>query len=106
MKSYRNGPHFPDNFDHSEESEIAQRVYKVLAKELNYKPKDLSRETKLGGNLELDSVDYVDIMPFLEDEFNKSGLELYLDDFERMITIGDLIEHIEGKVGEIKTWEV
>ena len=100
MTSYKEGPHFPDIFDHKGESEIAQKVYRVLAKLWEYNPEDLSSETKFQRDFDLDSVDYIDAMSFLEDGFKESELVMYLDDFEKMITISDLIKHIEGKVGE------
>ena len=93
-------PHFPAIFNHSGESETAQRVYSILSNTLGYKPEDLERGTKLVDDLGMDSVDIVDIADSLEDGF-KNGLRVEYDDIEGMVTVGNIIDYVESKLNEL-----
>ncbi len=92
----------PVTYDHSKESETAQRVYKVLADmiDADCKPEDFSREMRLRSELNMDDLDYTEIMPALEDEF---GFEISGKDIEKvegMEMVGEIIDYAEGRLAE------
>lgn len=61
--------------------------------------KEVAAATALVGDLELDSLDLIEIGVDLEDAFD---IELADDEVARLRMVGDLVEHIAGKLGVVE----
>ena len=71
---------------------VFEKVAKIIAEELNADAQNLSMETRLVEDLGADSLDAVEIMFALEEEF---GLEIDDDAAQSIKTVGDLVKYIE-----------
>lgn len=71
---------------------IFEKVAKIIAEELNTNVESLSMETRLVEDLGADSLDAVEIMFALEEEF---GMEIEDDAAQAIKTVGDLVKYIE-----------
>ena len=71
---------------------VFEKVAKIIAEELNADAQNLSMETRLVEDLGADSLDAVEIMFALEEEF---GMEIEDDAAQAIKTIGDLVNYIE-----------
>ena len=71
---------------------VFEKVAKIIAEELNADAQNLSMETRLVDDLGADSLDAVEIMFALEEEF---GMEIEDDAAQAIKTIGDLVNYIE-----------
>lgn len=67
-----------------------ERIAKVLAQYRDMEESSITPETKFE-DLGLDSLDMVDLLMALEDEF---GVEIEAED--RLKTVNDLVEYIDG----------
>ncbi len=76
-----------------DESEILDWVTEVLRNEFEFSPADLSPTTHLIDDLELDSIDAVDMAVRLEE---KSGFRLSEDELKSIRTIQDVVDLIHG----------
>jgi acyl carrier protein len=76
-----------------DESEILDWVTEVLRNEFEFSPADLSPTTHLIDDLELDSIDAVDMAVRLEE---KSGFRLSEDELKSIQTIQDVVDLIHG----------
>lgn len=72
---------------------VFEKVKKLIAKELNAKAEDIQMETKLVDDLGADSLDAVEIMFSLEEEF---GIEIDDESAQNIKTVGDLVNYIEA----------
>ncbi|HSU79327.1 MAG TPA: acyl carrier protein [Candidatus Angelobacter sp.] len=73
--------------------DILVRVKKIVADRLDVDEADVKPEANFKEDLEADSLDVVELVMELEDEFN---LEISDDDAEKILTVGDVIEYIKG----------
>ena len=76
-----------------DESECLDWVTEVLRNEFEFSPADLSPTTHLIDDLELDSIDAVDMAVRLEE---KSGFRLSADELKSIQTIQDVVDLIHG----------
>ena len=72
---------------------IFDKVKAILAEQLDVEAETLSLETDIGKDLNADSLDVVEILMSLEDEFD---VEIPDEEIENIKTIGDLVEYIEN----------
>jgi acyl carrier protein len=72
--------------------DILARVKKIVADRLDVDEADVKPEANFKEDLEADSLDVVELVMELEDEFN---LEISDDDAEKILTVGDVIEYIK-----------
>jgi len=77
-------------------STIKERVLKVVTEELGVKADDCKDEATLSGDLGADSLDVVDVVMAIEEEF---GIEVPDDDAPILKTVGDIVGYVEGRVG-------
>lgn len=73
---------------------IRERVIKILEDASGYegvKPMDESK--RLVDDLNFDSLDMVETVMDLEDEFD---IRISNEDAEKWVTVGDVVKHIEG----------
>ena len=76
----------------SEENSIEDRIRTIIATELGVKPEQITPEAKFIEDLGADSLDTVELVMALEEEF---GNEIPDEDAEKLISVGDVIRFIE-----------
>ena len=76
----------------SEEKSIEDRIRTIIATELGVKPEQITNEAKFIEDLGADSLDTVELVMALEEEF---GNEIPDEDAEKLISVGDVVRFIE-----------
>ena len=76
----------------SEEKSIEDRIRTLIATELGVKPEQITPEAKFIEDLGADSLDTVELVMALEEEF---GNAIPDEDAEKLISVGDVIRFIE-----------
>lgn len=71
------------------------RIRQIIADKLGTTPNKVTPETKVGGELQDDSLDHIGIVIDLEDEFY---LEITDEDAEAWKTVADVIAYVDRKV--------
>lgn len=75
---------------------IFDKVKAIIAEQLGVEDVEkITNETSLMKDLEADSLDAVEIMMALEDEFE---IEIPDEDAEKFTNIGDIVKYVESKV--------
>ena len=69
------------------------KVVEIIIEELGVEDKEITMETSLMKDLEADSLDAVEIIMALEDEF---GIEIPDTEAENFKSIGDIVKYIEA----------
>ena len=77
--------------------EIFARIRKVLAEQLDVDPSKITMESDILHDFEADSLDVVDMIMTLEDEY---GIEVPDEAIENMHTVGDVVHFIEAHTSE------
>ena len=78
-------------------SEIAEKVTKIVVEQLGVSEDQVTPEAKFIEDLGADSLDQVDLVMALEEEF---GASIPDEAAEKLTTVGDAISYIEGKSQE------
>jgi acyl carrier protein len=79
------------------DQEVVGKVKKMVASQLGKSEEEISIESAFIEDLGADSLDLVELVMAMEDEF---GLEISDEDAERIVTVQDVINHIlERKKG-------
>ncbi|MFJ8234394.1 acyl carrier protein [Ureibacillus sp. NPDC094379] len=76
-------------------SAVLERVTKVVVDRLGVDESEVKPEASFREDLGADSLDVVELVMELEDEFD---MEISDEDAEKIATVGDAISYIEGKV--------
>jgi acyl carrier protein len=75
-----------------------EKIRKIIADELEIDDiESITMETSIMGDLEADSLDAVEVMMGIEDEFD---IEIPDEDAENFKNIGDIAKYVEEKIGE------
>lgn len=74
---------------------IAEKVKSVIAEQTKIKPENITKNAKFTTDLGLDSLDMVELVMELEDEW---GLEIPDEDAEKLTTVIKAIKYIEEKI--------
>ncbi len=74
---------------------VLERVTKVVVDRLGVDETEVKLEASFREDLGADSLDVVELVMELEDEFD---MEISDEDAEKIATVGDAIKYIEGKV--------
>jgi len=69
------------------------RVKEIIAKELEVDPKQLNPEAKFIEDLGADSLDIVELVMALEEEF---GLDIPDEDADKLKTVGDAMNYLKS----------
>jgi acyl carrier protein len=69
------------------------RVKEIIAKELEVEPKQLTPEAKFIEDLGADSLDIVELVMALEEEF---GIDIPDEDADKMKTVGDALNYLKS----------
>ena len=73
-------------------SDIEARVKKIIAEQLGVPEADVTNEKAFVADLGADSLDTVELVMALEDEF---GIEIPDDAAESIVTVGDAVKYID-----------
>ncbi|MCZ2258818.1 acyl carrier protein [Sporosarcina sp. G11-34] len=76
-------------------STVLERVTKVIVDRLGVDESEIKMEASFRDDLGADSLDVVELVMELEDEFD---MEISDDDAEKIATVGDTVTYIETKV--------
>lgn len=73
---------------------VTDKVKSIIAEQLGVKIEEVTPEASFIDDLGADSLDTVELIMALEEEFN---IEIPDEDAEKMTKVGDAIKYIEGK---------
>ena len=71
---------------------MKEKIVQVIAESLKIKESDIKLESKFMDDLGADSLDTVELVMVLEEEF---GIDIPEEDAEELITVGDVIKYVE-----------
>ena len=71
---------------------IFEKVAAILAEQLDAEEESITMESSLVDDLGADSLDVVDLVMTLEDEFD---MEIPDEDIENVRTVGDIVKYLE-----------
>ena len=74
---------------------LFEKVRDIIAEQLDADAEGITMETSMMKDLEADSLDAVEIMMALEDEFSVSIPD---EDAEGFKNIGDIVEYLQAKI--------
>ncbi|HEU4759923.1 MAG TPA: acyl carrier protein [Dehalococcoidia bacterium] len=75
---------------------VFERVRKIIAEQLGVEEKDITPQTSFVDDLNADSLDLVELIMSLEEEFSKEGksMEISDEDAEKIVTVQDAVNYI------------
>ncbi len=73
---------------------IFEKIAAILAEQLDVETDEITMATDVVDDLGADSLDIVDLVMTLEDEFD---LEIPDEDIESVHTVGDLVKYLEDR---------
>jgi acyl carrier protein len=74
-------------------ADVTERVIKIVIDRLNVEEAEVKLEASFKEDLGADSLDVVELVMELEDEF---GMEISDDDAEKIVTVGDAVNYIKS----------
>jgi acyl carrier protein len=74
-------------------SDTLERVKRIIVDRLGVDPSQVTPEASIKEDLDADSLDVMDLVLELEDEF---GLEISDEEAEKISTVGDVVQYIES----------
>lgn len=76
-------------------SNIEEKVRRIIEEKLSVNPDQITISAKFAEDLKADSLDTVELVMALEDEF---GLDIPDEEADKIKTVGDAIKYIESKM--------
>jgi acyl carrier protein len=76
-------------------SSIEEKVKRIIEEKLSVNPDQITVSAKFAEDLKADSLDTVELVMALEDEF---GLDIPDEEADKIKTVGDAIKYIETKM--------
>ena len=76
---------------------IFEKVRKIIADQLGLDPMDITMESSFIDDLGADSLDIVELIMALEEEFD---IEIPDEDAEKVTCVGDVVEYIKAHTEE------
>lgn len=73
---------------------LFERVQQLIVRELNVKESEVTENATFDGDLKADSLDIVELVMALEDEFQ---ITITDEDAEKIRTVGDAVRYLESK---------
>lgn len=74
---------------------VFEKIKTILGEQFDVVEDNITMETKMVEDLGADSLDVVDLLMTIEDEFE---IEIPDDDIEGIKSVGDLVKYIEKKI--------
>lgn len=74
---------------------VFEKVKAILSEQFDVEEDSITLETLIADDLGADSLDMVDLLMSIEDEFE---IEVPDDEIENIRTVGELVKYIEGNV--------
>ncbi|MCR5034238.1 MAG: acyl carrier protein [Clostridia bacterium] len=74
---------------------ILDTLKEFIVEQIKVDPNEITLDTKLSKDLEADSLDQVEILMALEDEYN---IEIPDEVAERFITVRDIVDYLENHI--------
>ena len=76
---------------------MLEEIKSLLVSELNIEhPEDVTMEASLGNDLGINSLELADLVLLCEEKFD---IEIEDEDLRELITVGDVVNYLEGKLG-------
>lgn len=75
--------------------EVLSQIRESLVELFDIEPERIQLETRLYDDLEIDSIDAVDLLDWLK---RRTGCKFAAEDFRSVRTVGDLVQIIESKL--------
>jgi acyl carrier protein len=78
-------------------AKVFERVRKIIAEQLGVDESEITPQTSFVDDLNADSLDLVELIMSLEEEFSKEGktIEVSDEDAEKIITVQDAVNYIQ-----------
>ena len=75
---------------------VIERLRKVIVEQLEVEEKDVNLTTSLVDDLDADSLDLVELITAIEEEFSDSGksIEISDEDAEQMLTVQSVVKYL------------
>jgi len=77
-------------------ADVEEKVKKIIEEKLSVNADQITNEARFTEDLKADSLDTVELVMALEDEF---GLDIPDDDADKIKTVQDTIDYIVEKIG-------
>ena len=74
---------------------VFEKIKTLLAEQLDVDAEEMSLDTKIADDLGADSLDVVELLMSIEDEFE---VEIPDEEIEKLKTIGDVVEYIQNNM--------
>lgn len=74
---------------------VFEKVREILCEQLDLEEDSVTMESNIADDLGADSLDVVDMIMSLEDEFD---IEIPDEEIENIKTVGSLVKYIEGSI--------
>jgi len=74
---------------------VEERVIKVVTATTGRDDAEITAATKFVDDLGLDSMDVVELIISMEEEFSESNLEISDDDAQKFATVGDAVNYLK-----------
>lgn len=71
---------------------VFDKICEIIAEQLDSNPEEITMETSLMKDLEADSLDAVEIIIAIEDEY---GIEIPDEEAEKFETVGSIVNYVE-----------
>ena len=74
---------------------ILEKLKEIIIEQIKIDPDEITLDSNLSKDLEADSLDQVEVLMALEDEFD---IEIPDEDAEKFVTVRDIVEYLEKHI--------